>query len=142
MELSEVRRRVRQAIERARHEAEGRRAEADRAAASYETFRQTVAEPLFRQLATVLKAEGHPFELQTPAASVRLVSGRSGTGFIEVGLDTTLRPPAVVGRAGYGRGRDVFSVERPLVEGAAVADLTEEDVLTFVTEALGSLVQR
>jgi hypothetical protein len=142
MDLSEVRRRVRRTIEKARQEAGERRAQADAAAASYDTFRQSVAEPLFRQLATVLKAEGHPFELETPAAAVRLAAGRTGTAFIEIGLDTSRHPPAVVGRGSYGRGHDLFSIERPLGDATAIADLTEEDVLDFVLEALGPLVQR
>ncbi len=63
MEVSEVRKRVNETIERARRAAARRRALADEAAAEYERFLERVAVPLFRQIGNVLRAERHMFSV-------------------------------------------------------------------------------
>jgi len=142
MEISEVRRRLRAAIERARREAGERRARTDAAARDYESFLSQRASPVFHQLAAALKAEGHPFKVFTPATSIRLTSDRSSEEFIEVSLDDTSDPPAVVGRTTRGRGRRMVSSERAIKDGASIADLTDEDVLAFLLEEIARLIER
>jgi hypothetical protein len=132
MEVSEVRRRLRVAVEDARKTAAERRARTDIAARDYETFLAQRAVPVFHQLAAALTAEGHLFKVFTPAASVRLASERSHEEFVELALDTAVDPPVVVVRTSRGRGRRMISSERPLREGVAIADLTEDDVLSFL----------
>jgi hypothetical protein len=142
MEVSEVRRRLRAAIDKARQGAAERRARNDAAARDYETFLAQRAVPIFHQVAAALTAEGHLFKVFTPASSVRLTSERSPEEFIDLVLDDTSDPPTVVGRTTRGRGRRMISSERALQGGAPIADLTEEDVLTFVLEEIVGLVER
>lgn len=142
MEISEVRRRLRAAIEKARRESAERRARTDAAARDYETFLSQCASPVFHQFATALNAERHQFKVFTPASSIRLAAERSPDEFIELALDESSDPPAVVGRTTRGRGRKMVSSERPLKDGAAVVDLTDEDVLTFLLEEITRLIER
>ena len=142
MEISEVRRRLLTAIEKARRAAEERRARTDTAARDYQIFLDLRAVPVFHQLAGALKAEKYAFKVFTPASSVRLASDRSPEEFIELSLDDTSNPPAVLGRTSRGRGRRMTTSERAIGNGVAIADLTEEDVLTFLLEEITSLIER
>ena len=142
MEVSEVRRRLRAAIEKARESAAARRERTDAAARDYEAFLAQRAAPVFHQLAAALNGEGHAFTVATPAASIRLASERSAGEFIELVLDDTSDPPAVVGRTTRGRGRRMISSERAVGGGAPIADLTEEDVLSFLLEEIAGFVER
>src|SRR4051794_40261180 len=136
MELSEVRRRLRAAVEEARREAAARRARTDAATQAFEEFLVQRAVPVLHQVASALTGEGHPYKVFTPAGSVRLASERSHEEFIEIALDTSSDPPIVIGRTSRGRGRRMIAAERPIREGAEVASLTEEDVLDFVLTAI------
>ncbi len=136
MDLPEVRRRVRAAIEQARRDAAARRERSDAASRAYDGFLTTRAVPLFHQLAAALVAEGHRYKVFTPSGSVRLASERSGDDFVEVTLDTSVDPPVVLGRTSHGRGRHAVTRERPIREGAAVADLTDDDLADFVLAEL------
>jgi hypothetical protein len=141
VEVSEIRKRLLQTLARAKQEAAERRVLLDRAAAEYERFLKGVAGPVFRQFANAIKAEGYAFTLATPPSGLRLESARSREDVIEVELDTT-GAPVVMGRARHGRGQRVVSTERPIREGAGIADLTEEDVLVFLLEAIVPFVER
>ena len=142
MEISEVRRRLLATLEKARRESAERRARTDAAAGEYETFLAQRAAPVFHQFAAALKAEGHQFKIFTPASSIRLAAVRSPDDFIELSLDESSDPPAVVGRTTRGRGRKTTSSERALKDGAAIADLSDEDVLAFLLEEITRLLQR
>lgn len=142
MEVSEVRRRVRAAIEAARRSAQERRGRADRAADDYARFLPDVAVPVFQVLASALVAESHRFKVFTPADSVRLAAESSPEDYIELGLDTSQDPPIVLGRVSRGRGRRLITSERPIREGAEVSQLSEEDVLNFVVAELGPFLER
>lgn len=142
MEVSEVRRRLLAAIDRARHAAAARRERTDAAARDYEAFLGQRATPVFHQAAAALNAEGHAFTVFTPAASIRLASERSPEEFIELVLDDTSDPPAVIGRTTKGRGRRMVTSERAIGNGAPIADLTEEDVLTFLIDQVVEVIER
>lgn len=142
MEVSEVRRRLRAAVEEARKSAAERRGRSDDAARAYEEFLANRAVPVFHQFAAALTAEGHLFKVFTPLASVRLASERSHEAFIELALDEASDPPTVVGRTSRGRGRRMISSERPVREHAGVADLTEEDVLSFLLVEITYFIDR
>jgi hypothetical protein len=142
LDVAEVRRRLVQKIESARLESAARRQAADRATAVYGPFLENVATPVFRHLVMALRAEGHLFRLFTPAGSVRMSSERSADDFVELALDTTRQPIEVVGRVSHGRGSRLITDERPIREGAAVADLTEEDVLRFLLASITPFVER
>jgi hypothetical protein len=142
MDIPEVRRQVRAAIERARREAAGRRARSDAASRAYDEFLASRAVPIFHQVASAMVAEGHRFKVFTPAGSVRLSAEGTPDDFIEVILDPTVDPPTVLGRANTGRGRRAVTRERPLKDGTAIGDLTESDVLEFVLAEIAPFVER
>lgn len=142
MDIADVRRRVRGAIERARREAAERRARVDVAARDYETFLTERAVPVFHDLANALSGEGLPFTVSTPARSVRLEAARSREDFIELELDADHDPPQVIGRSSRGRGRRMVTSERPVRPHASISDLTEEDVLAFLLSEIVPLVER
>jgi len=142
MEIPDVRRRVRQMLERARRASAERRARVDAAARAYESFLSRVATPVFRMFATAIRAEGHAFAVFTPAGGLRLASERSADDFIELLIDTESDPPTVAARINRGRGGRLLTAERPIREGAAIESLTEEDVLEFLLKAIEPFVER
>ena len=142
MEVSEVRRRLRAAIESARRGAQERRGRSDQASREYEAFLAQTAVPLFQVFASALVAEGHRFKVFTPAESVRLASESSPEDFIELALDSTFDPPTVIGRSSRGRGRRLVASERPIKDAASIGELTEEDVLSFLITEISPFVER
>ena len=142
MEISEVKKRVLDTIERAKRTAAERRTRVDEAAREYEVFLERIAVPVFRQIANVLRAEGYLFNVFTPSGSVRLMSDRSAEDYIEVRLDTSGDDPRVLGHASRSRGRRVTESEWPLAERNAIRDLTEDDVLRFAMKELEPFVER
>jgi len=125
MEVSDVRRRVRSAIEESRRQAEERRAKKDSAARDWERVLPDVAVPVFQQIASALNAEGYRYQVTTPGAAVRLVPERGGEEFIELALDTEGDEPAMVLRSTRGRGRRAVTTERSLGARSAVDVLTD-----------------
>jgi hypothetical protein len=140
MEVSEVRRRLRTAIDQARRDSSLRRERADAASRAYDQFLEQVAVPTFQTLANVLVAEGHRFAVFTPAGSVRLASERSGEDFIELALDPSQDPPVVVVRMSRGRGRRQLTSERSVT--TAISSLTDSDVVQMVVDEIPKLVER
>jgi hypothetical protein len=141
MEISNIKRRVSEAIERAKRGAAERRTLADQAAKEYAEFLERAAIPIFRQVANVLRAQGYTFNVFTPAGSVRLMSERAAEDYIELTLETAGGQPAVVGHTSRVRGRRVTASERPLGSGP-IRDLTEDDVLEFVLQELEPFVEK
>jgi hypothetical protein len=141
MEISDVRRRVVETIERAKRTAAEHRARVDEATADYGVFLERRAVPVFRQIANVLRAHGHAFTVFTPGGSVRLASDRTADDFIELFLETAGDTPIVVGHTSRHRGRRIVETEQPVAPGA-VRDVTEEAVLEFVLKELEGLVAR
>src|SRR4051812_6557632 len=112
MEVSDVRRQLKQAIERAKSRAQRKRdhaAETDRA---YATFLEDVATPTTRQLANVLKAEGYLFTVSTPGGGVRLASDRGRDDYVEFTLDTAGEKPTVIGMIRRTRGSRTLEDQR------------------------------
>ena len=139
METSEVRKRLNQTIERAKRQAAERRARGDEAARTFETFLSTIAVPLVRQVANILRSDGYLFNVFTPSGSVRLMSDRAAEDFIELSLDTAGDRPQVIGHVSRSRGRRVHESERALGEPG---ELTEETVLEFLLKELEAFVER
>jgi hypothetical protein len=142
MEVSEVRRQLRQAIEYARRTSAERRARADAASRHYEAFLSNVATPVFRMFVSALGAEGYPFKVSTPGGGLQMTSERSSADLIELTLDGTQDPPVVMARTSRGRGRRVLETERPLKAETPVEDLREDDVLAFLLAAIQPFVER
>jgi hypothetical protein len=141
MEISHIKRQVLETIGSARKSAADRRARSDQAAREYEVFLEHVAIPLLRQVANVLRTEGYPFTVFTPGGSVRLMSDRAAQDYLELTLDTAGDRPRVMGHVSRARGRRVIESERPVAERTP-AELTEEDVMTFVLKELEPFVER
>jgi len=139
MEISDIKRRVVETIEQARHQAAERRARTDEATREYAVFLDQIAIPVFRQVANVLRSEGYPFTVFTPGGSVRLMSDRTAEDYIELALETGGSDPVVAGHTSRSRGRRI--VESELEIGPPSA-LGEDDVLSFVLKALTPLVER
>lgn len=141
MEISVVRQRVRDTIERAKRQTADRRARNDDAMRDYEAFLERIAVPLVRQIANVLKADSYPFTVFTPTGSVKLISDRRAEDYIEIVLDTTGAAPAIVGHTSRARGRHVIETEHPVASGKPGA-VTEADLLEFFLKELEPLVER
>jgi hypothetical protein len=142
IETAEVRKRVRQAIDHARKAAAVHRADADLASSTFDEFVAATAGPVFRQTAQILRAEGLPFQVFSPAGSLRLASERSGEDFVELALDTARHPVALVGRVSHTRGRHVVEDERVVFEGPHLDRVTDELVLEFLLDAIAPFVGR
>jgi hypothetical protein len=142
MDVSDLRKRIIRALDEARKDASSRRVVVDEAAKAYESFLANIATPVVRQAALVLKAENHPFTVQTPAGTVRLVSDSASQTFIELGLDTSGTQAAVIGRVSLARGRQGHLIEERPIADKPVADVTEEDLSTFLVAEIPKLVIR
>ena len=107
MEVSSVRRRLNETIERAKRRAAERRVRSDAAGVAFGRFLENTAIPLFRQIVNVLRADGYPFSVITPSGSVRLTSDRWAQDFVEVLLDTSGDEPQLMLHASRGWGGGV-----------------------------------
>ncbi|MCC7008052.1 MAG: hypothetical protein IT184_04495 [Acidobacteria bacterium] len=142
MEVSELRKRILRALDEARKDAAARRQAVDDATAAYAGFLEHIAVPLMRQAAQILNSTGPSFSVHTPAGSVRLHADQSPQTFVELVLDATKAPVEVLGRTSVTRGRDGHLVERPIAPGKPVAELSEEDVATFLLAEIPKLIVR
>ena len=141
MEISDVRRGIRETIDRARRHAAERRKRNDDAALAFERFLTTVAIPLFKQIANVLKIEGYPFTVFTPSGGVRLMSDRSADDFVEITLDTSDNAPRAIAHISRSRGRRAVDAERTIA-GGDPAVISDEELLAFMTEVLEPFVEK
>jgi hypothetical protein len=142
VEVSQVKRRLKTAIDASRERAQRRRQLVSEAQRAFDTFLADVATPVARQLANVMKSEGYAFTVFTPGDSLRLASDRSRDDFIEVTLDTSSEKPEVIGRISQQRGSRTIDEEVPVKRGAAPDGIGEEDVLDFFLGALEPWLER
>ncbi len=142
LETADVRKRIKDTIERARRNAAERRIRNAQAGEVYQRFLEEALIPLARQVANVLKVEGYTFLVHTPADTLRLASEKSRDDFIEFRLDTAGAHPRLVARIERAKGRETVSDERPVKPGTPLDQLTEQDVLDFLAEALEVFVER
>src|SRR5262245_21762235 len=142
IEISELRKRLRAAIDQGRHAAAARRRQLDEAGHDYEQFLKTTVEPLVQMFANALRAEGFPFVVFTPSNSVKLASGRASEDFIEFVLDRSLQTPTVLLRVNRGQGRRITQHERPIRDNVRITDLTSEDVLKALLEEIVPFVEK
>ena len=142
MEVSDVRRRIRAAIESARLRAAERRTRTDEASRAYDQFLEAVGVPAFHTVVNALTGEGHRFIVSTPGRAVRMSPERSSEDFIELSLDTGRALPAVMILTSRGRGRRMVNTERTLAEGPKIAELNDEDVIAALLEELLPFIER
>ena len=142
MEVSEVRRQLMHAIDRAKARAQQKRQQTADAERAYALFLEEIATPTTRMLANVLKAEGYLFTVSTPSGGLRLASDRGRDDYVEFALDGGSEAPVVVGRVRHTRGSRTIEDERPIKPGAAPQDLSDADVLAFLVTALEPWLER
>jgi len=142
MEVSQVRRRLTAAIDRAKRDAQQRRERNAEAQRSYDAFLNEVAVPIARMVASALKADGYPFTVATPGGGVRLTSDHARDDYIDIALDTAADPPEVIGRINYARGSRTISEERPIKPGASPQSIAEDEFLDFLIRALSPWLER
>jgi hypothetical protein len=142
MEISDVRRHLRAAIDEAKRLSNERRARVDAATRAWAGVLPETVIPAFHALSQALAAEGHRFKVLTPGESARLSVERSAEEFVELALDTARDAPAVMLRSTRGRGRRMVSTERVAVEGGAIAQLTQEAVVSLLLEELVPFIER
>jgi hypothetical protein len=142
VEVSQVRRRLAAAVERARKTAQQRRERSAEVQRAYDAFLAETAVPVTRMLASALKADGHLFTVATPGGGLRLVSEKGRDDYVELSLDTGVDPPEVVGRISYTRGSRTRTEERAVKPAASPQAITEDDVLDFLLSALEPWLER
>ena len=142
IETSELRKRVRAAIERSRKNAAARRTKLDEASAAYKELLESTATPLVQMLVNTLRAEGYNFTVFTPNGGLRMALARSGDDFIEFALDTSQEEPFAALRVNRTRGRRIVQHERPVKGRTPVDTVSEEDVLQALLEELAPFVER
>jgi hypothetical protein len=140
MEVSDVRRRLRGAIEQAKRRAAERRARVDQASREYEQFLSAIAVPATQKIAQALIGEGHRFKVLTPGQAVRLAAEFSPDDYLEIALESDGDVPAVKVHTSRGRGRRSVETERAL--SGPIGQLTEEDLVTVMLEELITLIER
>ena len=142
IEISELRKRLRHAIDERRKTTAARRTALDAAAAAYTELLDMIATPLVQKLANALRAEGHNFTVFTPNGGLRMALAKSADDFIEFALDTSHDEPFVALRVNRSRGRRVVQHERPIKGRTAVDRLSEEDVLQALLDEIAPFVER
>ena len=143
LDAGEVRKRLRQTIETAKRDAAARRAALSSEQQAFDAFLENRAVPVLRLVASALKAEGHVFQVLTPAGTARLQSDRERDDYLEIVLDGTKKTPAVIGRTSYVRGSQLETSEHRIGDASAlVSDLTDEDVFEWVLRVIIPFVER
>ena len=142
MDTAEICRRLRHTIEQARRAATTRRQRATAVEQAGAAVLSDIAAPLFRTVVSALKAEGYSFRVSTPPGAVQLSSETSADDFIELALDTTRDPPALMGRVCRAWGSRVIATERVVKEDPGLDAVSEEDVLDFLLRELTPFVER
>jgi hypothetical protein len=134
MDVAIIRKRLKTEIEQARRSSAERRERAKTTTRAYEEFLTNIAIPAFRQMATVLRAEGIPFEVQTPSNGVRLVPDRGRDEGISLDLDVTQDPPQLMLSSTRIWGSRVLQSERAVKERTALERVTEDDLFDRLFE--------
>ncbi len=143
LDAGEVRKRLRQTVEAAKRDAVARRAALASEQKAFDAFLENHAVPVLRHVASALKAEGHMFQVLTPAGTVRLQSDREPNDFLEIVLEAAKGTPTVLGRSSHARGSQLQTAEHRLGDASAlVSDLTDEDVFEWVLRVILPFVER
>ena len=142
IETSELRKRLRHAIEERRKATAARREKLNAASAAFTELLEVTATPLVQMLANALRAEGHNFTVFTPNGGLRMSLAKSADDYIEFALDTEQDEPFALLRVNRTRGRRVVQHERPIKGRTPVERLSEEDVLQALLEEIAPFVER
>ena len=143
METGDVSRRLKIAMESARAQAAERRPRDARTSAAYDAFLEKVARPVAKQVVNALKVrQTWPSRCSPRPAG----SGWPRTGnrddFIELALEPGATDLQVVGRISHVRGSRTVAETVPVKDGVGPDALTDEDVLSFLLDALRPWLER
>lgn len=142
MEISQVRKRIQAAMTSARDRAKLRRQKSDEAEQAYTAFLAHIAAPLARQIVNALRAEGYSFTVSTPSRGLRVSLDQGRDDFVELTLNSDTDQPYIAGRIRRTRGSRTVDEERPIRPGAAPQDVSEDDLLEFLAQALEPWLER
>lgn len=142
LDLADVRRQLRLAIDTAKRDAAAHRQETDEAGKSFEFMLEHVAVPLFRQFTSALRGEGMLFRVITPSGSVRVEAERSADNYLELVLDIARRPVAVLLRRGYTRGHHIYADDRVIAEGGDLSGVTPQQLFSALMDAATPFIER
>ena len=142
MEVSQVRKRLKMAIDGSRERAAKRREHVAEAQRAYEQFLTEIAIPMAKQLANAMKVEGYAFTVFTPGNGLRLAADRGRDDFIDLTLDSTGERPEVMARVSQQRGSRTLDEEVPVKRGAHPDEISEDEFLDFLLGALEPWFER
>ena len=142
MEVSQVRKRLKMAIDGSRERAAKRRERVAEAQRAYEQFLTEIAIPMAKQLANAMKVEGYGFTVFTPGNGLRLAADRGRDDFIDLTLDSTGERPEVMARVSQQRGSRTLDEEMPVKRGAHPDEISEDEFLDFLLGALEPWFER
>ncbi|MEK6629754.1 MAG: hypothetical protein AABY89_03345 [Acidobacteriota bacterium] len=142
LDVSQIRRRVLGRLGEVKRAAVARHEQVVEAERAYQVFLAEAARPVFTAFAQSLSAEGYPYRVLTPGETVRLVSERANRTYVDVRLDTSGQAPVVMAEVCRERGSRVISDDRPVADGVAIHDLTDEHVVAFLLTAMADLIDR
>ena len=142
MEVSQVRKRLKMAIDGSRERAAKRRERVAEAQRAYEQFLTEIAIPMAKQLANAMKVEGYGFTVFTPGDGLRLAADRGRDDFIDLTLDSTGERPEVMARVSQQRGSRTLDEEMPVKRGAHPDEISEDEFLDFLLGALEPWFER
>jgi hypothetical protein len=142
VEVSQVRKRLKAAIDASRGRSSRRRERVAEAQRAYETFLSDIAVPVARQLANAMKAEGYSFTVFTPGNGLRFAADRGRDDYVDLELDTTGDQPDVIARVSRQRGSRTVNEEMPVKPGALPEEIGEDDFLDFLLRVLEPWLER
>jgi len=142
VEVSQVRKRLKMAIDGSRERAAKRREHVAEAQRAYEQFLTEIAIPMAKQLANAMKVEGYAFTVFTPGNGLRLAADRGRDDFIDLTLDSTGERPEVMARVSQQRGSRTLDEEVPVKRGAHPEEISEDEFLDFLLGALEPWFER
>jgi len=142
VEVSQVRKRLKMAIDGSRERAAKRREHVAEAQRAYEQFLTEIAIPMAKQLANAMKVEGYAFTVFTPGNGLRLAADRGRDDFIDLTLDSTGERPEVMARVSQQRGSRTLDEEMPVKRGAHPDEISEDEFLDFLLGALEPWFER
>jgi len=142
VEVSQVRKRLKMAIDGSRERAAKRRERVAEAQRAYEQFLTEIAIPMAKQLANAMKVEGYGFTVFTPGDGLRLAADRGRDDFIDLTLDSTGERPEVMARVSQQRGSRTLDEEVPVKRGAHPDEISEDEFLDFLLGALEPWFER
>ncbi len=142
IDVAQLRKRVRAALDSAKKDAAARRVRADEARLAYDRFLEEHAVPVFRALANILRSEGLHFDVMTPSGGVRLVPERTREDGIELTLDGSFDPPRATLTTVRTRGSRALRSERAVKDATPMAALTADDVEFALLDELTPWMER